>query len=157
MKDPATKIPSVATEIQDSQVNKSLEKEPRSASAPVTCPSTPTWPSVPLRPTEADAWAGLPTVIPCLLLPVLGLHCLFHRLSSCMEWGYAPVPGRGLWCRAGDMVFSSLACALSCCSSRAPENRCSRFGSWAELLCSMWNLPQTRYQTPLSPALAGRF
>ena len=41
------------------------------------------------------------------------------------------------------------------CSSWALEHRLSSWGTWAQLLCSMWDLPRPGIE-PMSPALASR-
>ena len=44
----------------------------------------------------------------------------------------------------------------SSCGSQALKHRMSSCGAWAQLLCSMWDLPGPGIE-PMSPALAGRF
>ena len=44
----------------------------------------------------------------------------------------------------------SRVCGLGSFSSRAPEHRLSRHGTWAELLCGTWDLPSPR-TGPVSP------
>ena len=71
------------------------------------------------------------------------LHGLF---SSCGQWGLLSS------CRAqalGHMFFSNWG-------SRALGHRLSSCGTWAYLLCSMWDLPRPGIE-PVSPTLAGRF
>ena len=63
------------------------------------------------------------------------------------------------WCRAqalGRAGFSSCSTQLSSCSSKALDHRVNSCGPWAELLCSMWDLPGSRIE-PVFPAVAGRF
>ena len=45
---------------------------------------------------------------------------------------------------------------FSSCGSQALERRLSSCGTWAFLLCGMWDLPGPGLE-PVSPALAGRF
>ena len=45
---------------------------------------------------------------------------------------------------------------LSSCGSQALERRLSGCGTWAWLLCGMWDLPGPGLE-PVSPALAGGF
>ena len=48
-----------------------------------------------------------------------------------------------------------VACELSSVGSRALERRLNGFGTWAQLICGMWNLPGSGIE-PVSAALAGR-
>ena len=48
----------------------------------------------------------------------------------------------------------SRCAGFSSCGSQAPEHRLSSFGTWAKLLCGMWDPPRPRLE-PVSPALAG--
>ena len=48
------------------------------------------------------------------------------------------------------------ACGLSSCGSQALELRCNNGAAWAQLLCSMWDLPGSGIEL-MSPALAGEF
>ena len=45
---------------------------------------------------------------------------------------------------------------FSSCNSQALEHRLKSCGSWAWLLCGMWDLPEPGIE-PASPTLAGRF
>ena len=45
---------------------------------------------------------------------------------------------------------------FSSCASQAPECRLSSCGTWAQLLCGMWDLPGPELKAA-SPSLAGRF
>ena len=63
------------------------------------------------------------------------------------------------WCGPQALgVFPSLVVAhgLSISSSCALECRLSSWGTWAWLLCIMWDLPRPGIE-PMAPALAGRF
>ena len=50
----------------------------------------------------------------------------------------------------------AVAHGLHSCSSQARERRLSSCGAWAQLLCSMWNLPRPGVKR-IFPALAGEF
>ena len=158
MKDPATKIPSVATEIQDSQINK-LRERATECFGPCNC----------LPPQRGllclyvrHKWTlwqkpsySHPFTYFCLCWVFTAFPSAF---SSCREWGLrsSPRAWASLGAEHGTWSSVAMACAPSRCSSRAPENKHSSFGSWAELLCSMWNLPRPGIK-PMSFALAGRF
>ena len=45
---------------------------------------------------------------------------------------------------------------ISSCDARIPEHRLNSCDTWAQLLCSIWDLPGPGIE-PMSPALAGRF
>ena len=83
-----------------------------------------------------------------------GLHWVFvamHRLSLVERAGatlrYSAQAShcsgfscRGAWA-VGAQASVDVARRLSSCGSQAPEHRLSNCGTWAQLLCSMWNLP----------------
>ena len=83
-------------------------------------------------------------------------------------WRAGAILRSGVWvsicssfscCRAGALgVWASVVAArgLSSCGSRALERSLSSCGAWAQLFCSMWDLPRPGLE-PVSPALAGRF
>ena len=78
-------------------------------------------------------------------LAMLGLrYC--SGFSSVREWG--------LLCGCGAQV--SQCGGFFCCGAWALKHRLSSCGSWAYLLCSMWNLPGAGIPS-MSPALAGGF
>ena len=52
--------------------------------------------------------------------------------------------------------WASVVVAQGQCGSWAREHRLSSCGTWASLLCGMWNLPKLGTKA-VSPALAGRF
>jgi len=62
------------------------------------------------------------------------------------------VAEHGLWGMWASVV---VACELSSVGSRALECRLNGFGTWAQLICGMWNLPGSGIE-PVSAALAGR-
>ena len=75
-----------------------------------------------------------------LFLAVLGLHCHTWTFSSCSEQG---------------LVHGLLICGgFSCGTGALRHTGFSSFGSWAYLLCSMWDLPRSGIE-PQSPAMAG--
>ena len=69
-------------------------------------------------------------------------HC--GGFSCCGVWA----PGTG--------ASVVMARGISSCGSWALERRLSSCGTWAQLLHSMWDLPQPGLE-PVSPALAGGF
>ena len=77
------------------------------------------------------------------------LHCGV-RASHC--GGFPCCGARALDARASVVV----ACVLSSCGSQTLERRLSSCGTWAQLLCGMWDLPGPGLE-PMSPALAGGF
>ena len=90
---------------------------------------------------------------------------LCRLFSSCRKWGLLSSCGvQASHCRVfsysgaqavGSQASVVVAHGLSSCDSRALEHRLNNCGSWALLLCSMWNLPGPGIE-PMSPALAGR-
>ena len=105
----------------------------------------------------------------CICLFIFGCAgslLLGGLFSSCGEWGLLCscsvqalaveaflVAERGL---QGTWASVVLACGLSSCSSQALEHQLSSCGIWAQLLCSIWDLPRSRIK-PTFPVLAGRF
>ena len=91
-------------------------------------------------------------------LAASGLHCCMRAFSSCCERGLLFVAVRGLL-----IVVASHCGGFSCCKAWALGVRASvvvvlrlsSYGSQAQLLHSMWDLPG-RGLKPVSPALAGR-
>ena len=158
MKDPATKIPRIATEIQGSQINKFRKRAPE-CFGPCNCLP----PSCGLLCLYSGRMRKLwqkpsyshPFTYFCLCWVFIAFTWAF---SGCREWGLhsSYSAWASLVAEHGTRASVAMACALSRCSSRALENKHSTFGSWAELLCSMGNLPRPGIK-PLSPALAGRF
>ena len=61
----------------------------------------------------------------------------------------------GVWA-LGVQASVVVARGLSRCGSRALEHRLSSCGAWAQLLCSMWNLPGPGLES-VSPAFSGGF
>ena len=88
----------------------------------------------------------------------MGLCCCARTFSSCSERGLLFVAVHGLLTAVDSLVVEHglQAHGLSRCDSRAPECRLSSCGTWASLLCSMWDLPGLGLE-PMSSALAGRF
>ena len=96
-----------------------------------------------------------------LSLAALGLHCCTRAFSSCGEWGLLFVAVHRLL-----IAVSSLAAEhglqahglqqLQCVGSVVAVRGLSSCGTWAQLLCGMWDLPRPGIQ-PMSPALAGGF
>ena len=79
-------------------------------------------------------------------MAVLGLRFCVRAFSSCGELG---------------PLFMAVCGPLTIAASLVAEHRLqtrrlSSCGSWAQLLCGMWDLPRPGLE-PVSPALAGRF
>ena len=91
---------------------------------------------------------------------MLGLRCCVRAFSSCGKQGLLCCSARASHCggfscwgaRALDAWASVVvARGLRSCGARALERRLSSCGTRAQLLRSMWDLPE-----PVSPALVGR-
>ena len=80
------------------------------------------------------------------LLAVLGLRFCARAFSSCADWGPLFITVHGPLTVAASLVAEH----------RLQTRRLSSCGSWAQLLCGMWDLPRPGLE-PVSPALAGRF
>ena len=83
------------------------------------------------------------------LLPIFRLSCLlfwYWAASSCGERGPLFIAVHGPLTIAASLVAEH----------RLQTHRLSNCGSWAQLLCGMWDLPRPGLE-PMSPALAGRF
>ena len=79
-------------------------------------------------------------------MAVLGLHFCVRAFSSCGKWGPLLIT-----------VCGSLTIAASLVAEhRLQTHRLSNWGSRAQLLRGMWDLPRPGLE-PVSPALAGRF
>ena len=76
--------------------------------------------------------------------------CCGALVSHC--GGFSCCEAQALGSRASVVVVHG----LSSCGSRALVCRLSSCGTWAQLLCGMWDLPRSGLE-PVSPALAGRF
>ena len=81
-----------------------------------------------------------------LFLAVLGLHFCVRAFSSCGKRGPLFIAVRGPLTIAASLVVEH----------RLQTHRLSSCGSWAQLLCGMWDLPRPGLE-PVSPALARRF
>ena len=79
-------------------------------------------------------------------MAVLGLRFCARAFSSCGEQGPLFIAVRGPL-----TVMASLVA-----EHRLQTHRLSSCGSWAQLLCGMWDLPRPGLE-PMSPALAGGF
>ena len=100
------------------------------------------------------------------LLAALVLRCCRWAFSSCSERGATLHCGArashcgGFSCcgaRAlGTWASVVVAHGLQRAGSVAVAHRLSSCGTWAQLLCGMWNLPRPGFE-PVSPALAGGF
>ena len=77
-------------------------------------------------------------------MAVLGLRFCARAFSSCGKWGPLFIAVRGPL-----TIAASLAA-----EHRLQTRRLSNCGSWAQLLCGMWDLPRPGLE-PMSPALAG--
>ena len=102
------------------------------------------------------SWGSDRTRFPSFLktvFTVLGLHCCLvfslGLLSSC---------GVGFSLQWLLLLYSldSRTHSFSSCSSWALEHRLNSCGTWASLLCSMWDLPRSGIK-PMSPVWAGGF
>ena len=78
-------------------------------------------------------------------MAVLGLHFCVRAFSSCGKWGPLLIAVRGPL-----TIAASLAA-----EHRLQTRRLSNYGSRAQLLRGMWDLPRPGLE-PVSPALAGR-
>ena len=78
-------------------------------------------------------------------MAVLGLRFCARAFSSCGKRGPLFIAVRGPL-----TITASLGA-----EHRLQTHRLNNFGSWAQLLRSMWDLPRPRLE-PVSPALAGR-
>ena len=76
---------------------------------------------------------------------MLGPRFCARAFSSCGEWGPLFIAVRGPLTVAASLVAEH----------RLQTRRLSSCGSWALLLCGMWNLPRPGLE-PMFPALAGR-
>ena len=79
-------------------------------------------------------------------MAVLGLRFCARAFSSCGKWGPLFIAVRGPFIIAASLVAEHMLQTL----------RLSSFGSRAQLLRGMWDLPRPGLE-PVSPALAGRF
>ena len=77
---------------------------------------------------------------------MLGLCFCARAFSSCGQRGPLFIAVRGPLTVVASLVAEH----------RLQTRRLSSCGSWAQLLCSMWDLPRPGLE-PMSPALAGRF
>ena len=82
----------------------------------------------------------------CLFLAVLGLRFCARAFSSWGEWGPLFIAVGGPLTIAASLVAEH----------RLQTLRLSSYGSRAQLLRGMWDLPRPGLE-PMSPALAGRF
>ena len=80
-----------------------------------------------------------------LFMVVLGLRFCARAFSSCSKRGPIFIAVRGPLTIAASLVVEH----------RHQTHRLSNYGSRAQLLCGMWDLPRTGLE-PVSPALAGR-
>ena len=87
---------------------------------------------------------------------MLGLHCWVDFSLVVASESHSPVGVNGLLVAVASLVAEpeSRALGLSSCGPPALERRLSGCGTWAWLLCSMWDLPRPGVK-PVSPALAG--
>ena len=79
-------------------------------------------------------------------MTVLSLRFCVRAFSSCGKWGTLFIVVRGPLTIAASLVAEH----------RLQTHRLSNCGSWAQLLCGMWDFPRPGLE-PVSPALAGRF
>ena len=99
-------------------------------------------------------------------LAVVGLCCCTQALSRCCKQGLLSSCGAQAFYRCGfsccgtrvlgTLVSVIVACGLSSYGSRALGCGLSSCGAWAQLRCSMWDLPTPAIE-PVSPALQDRF
>ena len=81
-----------------------------------------------------------------LFLAVLGLRFCARAFSSCGKQGPLFITVRGPLTIVPSLVVEH----------KLQTRRLSSCGSWAQLLCGMWDLPRPGLE-PVFPALAGRF
>ena len=81
-----------------------------------------------------------------LFMAVLGLHFCARAFSSCGKWGPLFIAVHGPLTIAASLVAQH----------RLQTRRLSNYGSQAQLLRGMWDLPRPGLE-PFSPELAGRF
>ena len=88
---------------------------------------------------------------------MLGLPC-YRGFSLVVPSGIYSLVGVGysLWCLLLLQSANSKCAGSSSCGSQAPEHLPNNCGTWAYLLCSKWDLPESGIQL-LSPSLAERF
>ena len=79
-------------------------------------------------------------------MTVLSLRLCARAFSSCGKWGPLFIAVRGPLTIAASLVAEH----------RLQTRRLGNCGSWAQLLCGMWDLPRPGLE-PVSSALAGRF
>ena len=79
-------------------------------------------------------------------MAMLGLRFCARAFSSCGKQGPLFIAVCGPLTIAASLVAEH----------RLPTRRLSSCGSWAQLLCGMWDLPRPGLK-PVFPALAGRF
>ena len=79
-------------------------------------------------------------------MAVLGLRFCARAFSNCGKQGPLFIAVRGPLAVAASLVAEH----------RLQTRRLSSCGSWAQLLCGMWDPPRPGLE-PVSPALAGRF
>ena len=79
-------------------------------------------------------------------MAVLGLHFCARAFSSCGKQRPFFIAVHGPLTIAASLVAEH----------RLQTRRLSNCGSWAQLLCGMWDPPRPGLE-PVSPALAGRF
>ena len=79
-------------------------------------------------------------------MAVLGLRFCARAFSSCGKRGPLFIAVRGPLTVTASLVAEH----------RLQTRRLSNYGSWAQLLRGMWDLPRPGLE-PVSPALAGRF
>ena len=87
------------------------------------------------------------------LVEVSGDYSLLQCLGFSLRW--LPFAAEHRWA-LGARASVVVARRLSSCGSQALECRLSSCGTWAYLLCGMWDLPGPGLE-PMYPALAGRF
>ena len=93
-----------------------------------------------------------------LFLAVLDLHCCMGFSLVMVNGGYslAVVNEVLMWWLLLLWSPGSRWAGFSSCQSWALEHRLNSYGTWAQLLHGMWDLPTLGIE-PMSPASAGRF
>ena len=97
---------------------------------------------------------------------MVGLCCCERAFSSCDKWGLLFLAVCGLLIAVASLVAEHsllgtqalvvVVCELSSCSLWTLWHWLSNCGTWAYLLCGMWDLPGSGIK-PVSLALQGSF
>ena len=110
---------------------------------------------MPFQTSKSAAGTGTQTWVAVRGLAGLFFDCAgssqLRELLSCSDARASHCSDFSCW---GAQVLGCVD--FSGCGSWAVEHRLRSCGTWAQLLCGMWDLPRSRIK-PMSPALAGGF